>query len=335
VRKVREHRRLWSVVRVLATIAMLAVLVSRVDLDDILPDWDFDHVGWLIIAMVISLAGILLASVRWQRVMVALDLRSRMSRLLSTYLAGLFISNFLPTTIAGDALRVTRISADNGEAPRTFASVVLERLTGWAVLPLLTLVALVINPNLLHLPGGTTATRVAIIVSVTTFVLLVLVLAAAGHPRIGGRLASHTGWRRFTGAIHLGVGRFRDRPKVAAEVLAAGIGYQLAVVAAAFAAGHALGLAVGWTAFMAFMPVVAIVQVLPFPTIGGLGLREGALVLFLAPLGVSQSHAIAFGLMVYGINLTVSLLGAPSFALGRRPPVPAPPTTPTSPATAA
>jgi hypothetical protein len=298
---------------------MLAILVSRVDARTIMPDWDFHHVGWLMVALVVTLAGILLASLRWQRVMTALELRPRMWRLLSTYLAGLFISNFLPTTIAGDALRVSRISSDNGEAPRTFASVVLERLTGWAVLPLLTLVALVINPTLLHLPGGDRSIRLAIIVSVVTLSLLLVVLAVAGHPNLGGRLASHTGWRRFTGAIHLGIGKFRRRPEVAAQVLAAGVGYQLAVVAAAFAAGHALGLTVGWTAFMAFMPVVAIVQVLPFPTIGGLGLREGALVLFLAPLGVNQSQAIALGLMVYAINLTVSLLGAPAFAVGRRP----------------
>ncbi|MDQ6617074.1 MAG: flippase-like domain-containing protein [Actinomycetota bacterium] len=314
----RVHRRVWSIVRVLATIVMFVVLVSRVDAKTILPDWDVDHVGWLVAALVVTLLGILLASLRWQRVMTALELRPRLSRLLSTYLAGLFVSNFLPTTIAGDALRVSRISSDNGEGPRTFASVVLERLSGWAVLPLLTLVALAINPTLLHLPGGDRSIRLAIIVSVVTLGLLLLVLAAAGHPNLGGRLASHTGWKRFTGAIHIGVDRFRRRPKVAAQVLAAGLGYQLAVVAAAFAAGHALGLAVGWTAFMAFMPVVAIVQVMPFPTIGGLGLREGALVLFLAPLGVNESHAIALGLMVYGINLTVSLLGAPAFAVGRR-----------------
>jgi uncharacterized membrane protein YbhN (UPF0104 family) len=312
---------MWSTIRVLATIIMLVVLVSRVDIDTILPDWDPSHVGWLVLALVITLAGIVLASLRWQRVMAALDLRPRIGRLFSTYLAGLFVSNFLPTTIAGDALRVSRISSDTGEAPRTFASVVLERLSGWVVLPLLTLAALAINPDLLHLPGGDRSIRVAIVVSVATLALLLAVLTAAGHPSLGGRLASHTGWKRFTGAIYLGVGRFRHRPKVAFEVLAAGLGYQLAVVAAAFAAGHALGLAVGWTAFMAFMPVVAIVQVLPFPTIGGLGLREGALVLFLAPLGVNQSHAIALGLMVYGINLTVSLLGAPAFAIGRRQPV--------------
>ncbi len=314
----RGHRRVWSIVRVLATIVMLVVLVSRVDTSTLLPDWDFDHVGWLVIALVITLAGIILASLRWQQVLAALDLRSRMSRLLPIYLAGLFISNFLPTTIAGDALRVSRVSSDTGEAPRSFASVVLERLTGWAVLPVLTLVALALNPTLLHLPGGDRSIRLAIGVSVATLVFLLVILGVAGHPNLGGRLASHTGWRRFTGAIHLGIGRFRHQPKAAIGVLAAGLGYQLAVVAAAFAAGHSLGLPVGWTAFMAFMPVVAIVQVLPFPTIGGLGLREGALVLFLAPLGVNQSHAIALGLMVYGINLTVSLLGAPAFAVGRR-----------------
>ncbi len=40
--------------------------------------------------------------------------------------------------------------------------------------------------------------------------------------------------------------------------------------------------------------------------------------MFLAPLGVSHSHAIALGLIVYAINLLVSLLGAPAFARGMR-----------------
>ena len=82
-------------------------------------------------------------------------------------------------------------------------------------------------------------------------------------------------------------------------------------------AGHALGLHVGWTAMLAFVPVVAILQVLPI-TVSGLGVREGALVLFLGPLGVSTSSAIALGLLLYLMNLVVSLLGAPAFAWGGR-----------------
>jgi uncharacterized membrane protein YbhN (UPF0104 family) len=68
---------------------------------------------------------------------------------------------------------------------------------------------------------------------------------------------------------------------------------------------------------MAFVPAVAIVQVLPI-TVGGLGVREGAFVLFLVPLGVPEEKALALGLLVYAINLVVSLLGAPAFAIRGR-----------------
>jgi len=115
--------------------------------------------------------------------------------------------------------------------------------------------------------------------------------------------------------VHLGLDKFRRHPALALEILTTSFAYQLTVMLASFFAADALGLGLSWTAILAFMPAVAIVQVLPI-TIGGLGVREGALVLFLHPLGISTQHAIAFGLMVYGINLVVSLLGAPAFAIG-------------------
>jgi hypothetical protein len=73
------------------------------------------------------------------------------------------------------------------------------------------------------------------------------------------------------------------------------------------------------TALLAFFPAVAIAQVLPIG-ISGLGVREGAFVLFLGPLGVASEEAIGLGLMLYLLNLGVSLLGAPAFAVGGRVP---------------
>jgi uncharacterized membrane protein YbhN (UPF0104 family) len=172
-----------------------------------------------------------------------------------------------------------------------------------------------VNPGLLHLGR---ASVVAIALSASTLVLLAGVLAAAASPRLGGRLAARENWTRFVGAVHLGLARFRRRPRAAAEVLLVGVAYQLAVVLAAFLAAHALGLRVSPTAALAFMPAVAIAQVLPI-SVGGLGVREGAFVLFLGPLGVPAGQAVALGLLVYGLNLAVSLLGAPAFAVGGRP----------------
>jgi uncharacterized protein (TIRG00374 family) len=296
---------------------MLAVLVPRA-VKLLAPIWNPTTLLWLGGAIVVTLAGVVLATLRWQRVLSALDVESPMPPLLSHYFAGLFVSNFLPTTIGGDVLRVTRLSGTTGETPRSFASVVLERLTGWIVLPVMSLVTLAINPGLLR-PPIARASHIVVFISLATLALLGVIAFSASSDRVGRRLAERSGWLRFVNAVHLGLARFRHRPGRALEVLTAGFAYQFAVVLAAFLATRALGLDVSWTAILAFMPAVAIVQVLPFPTIGGLGVREGAFVLFLHPLGVSTDQAIALGLLVYAINLVASLAGAPAFAFSGTP----------------
>src|SRR5437588_7428704 len=160
----------------------------------------------------------------------------------------------------------------------------------------------------------------AVFLSLAAFGGLAVVLVAGMSPRLGGGLAHNGGLTRFIGAVHLGMERFRKEPLAVLAVLGVSFAYQLTLVVAAWMLGHALGINIGITVLLAFMPAVAMAQVLPI-SIGGLGLREGALVLFLHPLGVSIEHAVAFGLLIYGINLAVSLLGAPAFAVGsgRRP----------------
>ena len=304
--------------RLAVSAVMLVVLVLKVpsfNPSDLVPEWSASTAAWLGIAALLTLVGFVLSAVRWQKVLEALGLSARLPRLMSHYMAGQFVSNVLPTTIGGDVLRVSRLSKETGESPGTFASVVLERMTGWLVLPVITLIGFAVNPGLRHLG---TATRVAMTLAAVTLVLLMAVLAAAANPRLGGRFATSAGWRRFVGAVHLGVDQLKSSPSAAANVLVAGFAYQLALVLAAVAAAHALGLRpAGLTALLAFFPAVLIAQVLPI-SMSGLGVREGAFVLFLGPLGVAHDEAIALGLLLYALNLVVSLLGAPAFAAGSR-----------------
>jgi uncharacterized protein (TIRG00374 family) len=308
-----DRRSLGLWLRIAASVVMLALLLPRVHLGSVLPDPDRTTPFWLAGALLVTVAGIVVSALRWEVVLLALDLHTRARTLLNLYVAGLFIGNFLPSTIGGDVLRARRLAAKNGDMAATFASIVLERLTGMVVLPLITLTALLFNPGLRHLG---TATLLAFLLSVSTLVLLTLLLVIAGHPNLGGRFAGDSRFRRFAGAIHLGTDRFRRHPRAVAGILLAGFAYQLLVVLAAFLAARALGLdQVGITAALAFVPAVSIAQVIPI-SLGGLGIREGAFVLFLHPLHVKTGNAVALGLLIYGLNLTASLLGAPSFAMG-------------------
>ncbi len=304
--------------RIALSLLMLAVLIWRVpsfDMEEVVPAFTVRTVAWLVVAALLTLFGLVLSALRWQRVLEVLGLHAGLRRLLSHYLAGQFVSNVLPTTIGGDVLRVTRLARETGESPNTFASVVLERLTGWLVLPVISVAGFLVNPPLRHLG---TATRVALGLAFATLIALGMLLYAVADQRIGGRFAAKEGWRRFAGAVHLGLDELRHQPRAAANVLLVGFAYQLVLVLAAVAAAQALGVRpAGLTALLAVVPAVAIAQVLPIG-ISGLGIREGAFVLFLGPLGVESEEAIALGLLLYLLNLAASLAGAPAFATGGR-----------------
>ncbi len=305
-------------VRVGLSVLMLVVLVARIpdfDWDRLIPRWGSDTALWLAGAILLTLAALVLAALRWQQVLNALGLRARLRRLVPLYFAGQFVSNVLPTTIGGDVLRVHRLSRENGETPSTFASVVLERLTGWLVLPLITLFGLIVNPGLRELGS---ATLLAVGIAVITLASLAGVVFVADHPNLGGRFRAKPDWRRFVGAVHVGIDQLRQQPKASLSIIGVGLLYQFVLCVAALMAAEAIGLtSVGLTPLLAFFPAVLIAQVLPIG-IAGLGVREGAFVIFLTPLGVAAEMAVALGLLLYILNAGVSLLGAPAFALGGR-----------------
>jgi glycosyltransferase 2 family protein len=210
-------------------------------------------------------------------------------------------------------LRITRGATTTGSKRVAFASVALERLTGFVALPLLTILGFLLQPSLLNVDHA----WIALAIAAVTLVALGVILVLAGSPRLAGRFREHENWMRFIGAVHVGVDRLRRQPRQALGVLTAALVYQASTVLVVYFCVHALDVSIPNAAVLAFAPAVAMAQVLPL-SLGGLGVREGMLVLFLEPLGVSAGRAVAIGLLWYAVMLFVSLFGAPAFAVGHR-----------------
>jgi uncharacterized membrane protein YbhN (UPF0104 family) len=235
----------------------------------------------------------------------------------SHYFAGQFVGNVLPSTVGGDVLRVTRTARDIGARDVAFASVVLERLTGFVALPFLLFLGFLADPDLFTAPNA----WIALVTGGATIGFLVLIIIVAGHPNVAGRFTERENWMRYIGAIHVGIDRLRRDPRDAAAALGAAVAYQFVVVSAVYCAVHTVGLTVPNAAVLAYVPAVAMAQVLPI-SVGGFGLREGMLALLLHPLGATTTQAVAVGLLWYAMMLIVSLGGAPAFAIGDRTPAP-------------
>jgi uncharacterized protein (TIRG00374 family) len=300
--------------RIVVSAALLAVLITKIPADDVQPkDTHFGTLAFLAAGLAFTLGGFVLSAWRWQRVFAVFDTHVPLRTLLAHYLAGQFVGNVLPSTIGGDVLRVSRATKTTGTGDIAFASVVIERLSGFVALPLLSFLGFALEPSLFQLDHA----WIALAIAGATVAGLVVILVLAGSPKLAGRFATHQNWMRFIGAVHVGVDRIRREPRRAISVLVAAIAYQASVLIAVWCAIHALGVSLPNGAVLAFLPAVASAQVLPI-SLSGLGIREGLLVLLLRPLDVPTGKAIGIGLLWYGMTLVVSLLGAPAFAVGHR-----------------
>jgi uncharacterized protein (TIRG00374 family) len=300
--------------RIVVSVALLVLLITKIPADDVQPkDTHTGTLLFLAFGLVFTLVGFGLSAWRWQRVLAVFDVHIPLRTLLGYYLAGQFVGNVLPSTIGGDVLRVSRAAKTTGTGDVAFASVVIERLSGFVALPLLSLIGFAIEPSLLDLDRS----WIALMIAGATVAALVIILFVAGSTHLAGRFAKHQNWMRFIGAVHVGIDRIHREPRRASSVLVAAVAYQLAVLASVYCAIHALGVSLPNGAVLAFLPAVAAAQALPI-SLSGLGIREGLLVILLHPLGVPTGKAVGIGLLWYGMTLLVSLLGAPAFAVGNR-----------------
>ncbi len=306
------------VARLSVSVGLLVVLWFRlpnIDLHELIPRWSAGNVGLLAIGVGLFLVSYAFGAARWHHMLHLLGIRAERGRVLRHTLAGQFVSVVLPGSVGGDVLRARRLAGEVGDGSGIAASVALERLTGWAVLPLFTVVGFALNGGLRHVGR---ASSVALIVALATWGLLGLLMIAGGHRSLGRFGTAAQGWRRMVGTTHLGIASLRSRPKEGFEVFLAGALHSLMQIAAAYIAARVLGIdQVGPTALLVFYPAVGILQVLPI-AVGGLGVREWALALFLNPLGVPTERAVALGLLLYALTVATSLAGAPAFALGMR-----------------
>lgn len=306
--------------QVVVSVCLLAYLFWRTSDDQgpstllsSFPEWDFWTIFWIVAAFALTMLSFVAATWRWSQMVHAIGLKEDFRRLLSHFMAGQFTSNFLPTSIGGDIVRIARLRKDVQDAPRSFTSVVFERLSGWIALPILILVGFAIDSGVRSLGARS---QVAFILALVTLAGLAAIVFVVGHEAVGRVLRRRKGGLRYIHALHTGLEGLKRSRSDAWGLITAALAYQLVLVLAARCAIEALGIeGVSTTAVMVFLPAVLIAQVLPI-SIGGFGVREGLFVFFLSSLGVSDSEATLFGLFLGILTLLSSLVGVIPLVFG-------------------
>jgi uncharacterized membrane protein YbhN (UPF0104 family) len=310
-----SRRTLLVVAQLLVSAGLLAYLLTQADVARLLGLWADIRQPYLWLAVGLHFGGALISSLKWWLLLRAAGAPVPYGWTVRVYLIGQFFSNFLPTQIGGDAVRVLYLSRRIGRPALALASVFVERVTGFLALTLIAAAAL-------GAQSGALRGAPQVLLGVVACVLaaaggLMVAFAAPWLVRLAARLPlpDVLAWRRRLGAFADSMGTFYAFPATLALVIALAFGYQISWVAENYAGALALGLAVPASFVALIVPVADIVGLVPI-FFNSLGAREGTFVLLLGQIGVPAESALALSFLIFALRLAASVVGGALYAFG-------------------
>jgi hypothetical protein len=313
---------LVNLLKILVTIALLALILTRVDLRLVGNIIAQANVPLLLLATAMYFAAIFLGALKWQILVRAQEIDATLGDLLSFSLMALFFGNILPSNIGGDVIRAYDLArVTKGRAEAAAISVVVDRMMGLFAFFAAAVVTAALATMMLTQAQALEQIESATVIAASAFVALCAALfsrrlakRAAVVFEIGPAKRVQPIARNIYRALQ--VYRFRYRA-LALNVL---ISMTIVVLTAAvwFVVGRAVGIAnVSFFAFLLFNPLIAFVLLIPI-SFNGLGPKEAAVVFFFGLVGVPSANALAMSLLFHVIVVVTSLPGGLVWFMKRR-----------------
>jgi glycosyltransferase 2 family protein len=298
-----------TLIRPLVSLALLGLLFYKLGAADLWAALRTADPLWLLAGALLVLVALAVSAWKWQLLLVAQGLEVPVPALFGSYLVGLFFNNFLPSNIGGDVVRVHDVAKRTGQASAVAASVIAERLLAGLALALTAAGALLFSAEYTAQVGP------SIGVALLVFAGLIALVLSPGVRGWLERVLPAGRAQALSRVAHEMNAALRNRSAVA-QVMVLSFAFQAAVVLVAWAAFVALGVPVSLGACFLFIPIISAIQLVPI-SLNGLGVREGAYVLFFGSIGVGQVEAAASSLLFGLLVAAVSLLGGALFAARR------------------
>lgn len=297
------------------TVGLMGWLLTRIDIDSVGRILATSDIRLIAFAAGILSAVFVLGCVRWwlllEHVGVTLSLRVA----LPSYYLGQFFNNFLPTGVGGDVARAWHLNLKGHSGKSLISSALADRAIGLVVMLLMGTFSLLLSPDI-HLSAEKKTMLTLVVMSAIVCGLLVLRFShLLPLERLQHRY-QHTRVRRAVLDVARLLLTYRTaiRPVLGAMLLSVAV--QSLVILTYYLLGTGIGIQLSLVSYFAFVSVVQVATSLPV-SIGGLGIREGALVALLGSAGVDIHLGAALSLLFLVTLWLCSLPGAVVMLLDR------------------
>lgn len=255
--------------------------------------------GFLFAALLFQLACNTVAAFRWRLIMERLGFNAPGLFYLRSFFKGIFFNQGLPSSIGGDGIRILDCARLGGSAEEAFYGVFIDRIIGLAGLLLLNIAALLMSRHLL--PPQVEYPLLLILTALSSGLVLLFLLRKCAWFGVGRRLG-------FLGRLSERYFQVYSSCGTVSLQLSLSLLVHLLSMSAFFMTGRAVGLTFSLHIYLALVPPVILLTILPI-SLAGWGVREGAMVGIFLLVGADKSKVLAFSLLCGLTALASSLPG--------------------------
>jgi uncharacterized protein (TIRG00374 family) len=219
----------------------------------------------------------------------------------------------LPSTIGGDLVRSIDLAAYTNRPREVVATVLLDRLSGYVGLVIVTLLAVFL--------GGKFVQDKSILLSITIIaapliVILLVLFNEFLYSKVNKLLHSPSAGRIRNAIknLHQEIYYFKQNKKVMLNSLIISLSGQAISSLTFYIISLSLGIKINLIYFFIFIPIIGAIAMLPI-SIGGLGLRDATTIFFFAKAGVNKDLAFAMSLLNFFFIVLYAAIGGIIYAL--------------------
>jgi glycosyltransferase 2 family protein len=316
--RLSKHRKRLVFVLKLAVSTVLIVWILRTEeITAILGALRRADTALLLAAFLIYAATYYVRALRWQLLLEANQVGAGLPFLIRSYLTSVFFSNFLPSTVGGDVVRVYDSWKAGTTKTAALTVILVDRFLGVVALLLFAAAALLLSPAA-RAEAGFVAPAVAMGTAAVLLGLWVLFLPGRGAIRLMERLVAGAGGRlrRVVDPLYTALHAFHGQQRVLGLTTLHSLLFQAMIILHYVLIARALGIGIPAAHFFWIIPVAVLVMMLPV-SINAIGIREHVFIFFFAVYGIGGSLAVAFAWASYGVVLVLGLIGGVIYVLRR------------------
>jgi uncharacterized protein (TIRG00374 family) len=306
---------LKKLLRPACSLVILAVLARRLDWDKVADAFAHLHWGLWLLGVLLYVVTQVASSLRWQWLSRPLGFERPLAHYFAFYFIGMFFNLGLPTSVGGDVVRAWYLDAGSGRRMGAFLSVFVERLSGLLVLVIIACVADLLCP--VPLPVWIHLTVWGLAGGAVVALAALFIVGRLRWPFVRFR-ALHDRLARFNKQLCAALLLYIRLPRLLIVTTLLSLAVQAGNVVLVWLIAVALGADVPFFFCWILMPVVALLTLLPI-FFNGMGVREEATAMMLAPLGVGKDMAVALAVLWFFAQVTASLGGVGFYLFGRYP----------------